>query len=214
MHLRGRLNENQGTNKACNNVLWQAGYKTGQTVLHLRTACSIFLVFFQGSGKISSCPRYSELERTFCPINNRQVTVPGVKSGWKQVSFMRLLVWAHVCIIPQWLPAAGNLIQSLQKHNLGEWNWDSDSTGANVTWWSTGILIAESIHKVWRLKVSAHYQMPSGIKGPVCVAMETFFFYFFYFTLTCQIVRVHLHQTADGCITSLRQNKVIHIREV
>lgn len=26
MHLGGRLNENQGTNKACNNVLWQTGY--------------------------------------------------------------------------------------------------------------------------------------------------------------------------------------------
>ena len=35
MHLGGRLNENQGTNKACNNILWQAGYKTGQTLLHL-----------------------------------------------------------------------------------------------------------------------------------------------------------------------------------
>lgn len=76
MHLRGRLNENQGTNKACNNVLWQAGYKTGQTVLHLRTACSIFLFFFQGSGKISSWSRYSVLERTFSSINYCQVTVP------------------------------------------------------------------------------------------------------------------------------------------
>lgn len=76
MHLGGRLNENQGTNKACNNVLWQAGYKTGQTVLHLSTACSIFLFFFQGSGKISSWPRSTELERTCSPIDNCQVTVP------------------------------------------------------------------------------------------------------------------------------------------
>lgn len=38
MHLRGRLNENQGTNKACNNILWQAGYKTEQALLHLSMA--------------------------------------------------------------------------------------------------------------------------------------------------------------------------------
>lgn len=46
MHLGGRLNENQGTNKACNNVLWQAGYKTGQTLLHLQHSLQYLLFFF------------------------------------------------------------------------------------------------------------------------------------------------------------------------
>lgn len=38
MHLGGRLNENQGTNKACNNTPWQAGYKKGQALLCLNMA--------------------------------------------------------------------------------------------------------------------------------------------------------------------------------
>lgn len=42
MHLGSRLNENQGTNKACNNVFWQADYKTGQTLLYLLMAYHVF----------------------------------------------------------------------------------------------------------------------------------------------------------------------------
>lgn len=56
MHLRGRLNENQGTNKACNNVLWQAGYKTGQTLLGLSA-------FFSREEKKSAIA-WHELEKT------------------------------------------------------------------------------------------------------------------------------------------------------
>lgn len=38
---------------------------------------AVFFSFFsRGSGKISSWPRYTELERTFSPINNCQVPVP------------------------------------------------------------------------------------------------------------------------------------------
>lgn len=80
MHLGGRLNENQGTNKACNNVLWQAGYKTGQTVLHLRTACSIFLFFFSFSSREVERsvvgPDTASWKRTCSPIDNCQVTAP------------------------------------------------------------------------------------------------------------------------------------------
>lgn len=38
MHLGGRLNENQGTNKACNNTLWQVHFKVWESFLHISMA--------------------------------------------------------------------------------------------------------------------------------------------------------------------------------
>lgn len=199
MHLGGRLNENQGTNKACNNVLWQAGYKTGQTVLHLRTACSIFLFFSREVERSAVGPdTLSWKGRAHQSITARQQFRHTRCEVWMETSpswdflhrriwviFFFFLLWVHVCILNahmliEWLPASGNGMRSQQRQYLGEWKWTLDSTGVKLPWLSTSILMQGSIHKVWRLKLSVHHQMPWGIKASLFVAMETFSFLTFH----------------------------------
>lgn len=165
---------------------------------------AVFFSFFPGKWKDQQLAQIhwagkDILTNQYLPGNSSDA--PGVKFGWKQVLhetsciaefewfFFFFLFWAHVCILnthmlTKWLPASGNGMHSQQRQYLSECKRTLDSTGVKVPWLSTSILMVGSIHKVWRLKLSVHHQMPWGIKASLFVAMETFSFLTFH--MPCQ----------------------------